>query len=518
MLPYRSFFIASLLLFFCGWTVFSCRVKETYPGETADREVAEKHCQSCHQLPTPDLVDKTIWTSYVFPKMGPLLGINSFEGKQYKQEKGLLNSYLFPEQPMLSEQEWKAIIRYYTTLAPAAMPPQGKREAIRPTLPLFKVHTPSFDYPTPTLSLVKIDTSTQRIYFGDAERGTLSYTDSHLKQAVSRQVGVGPVQLDRQATGFRLLTMGNFHPSDFTTGQVQDFASDTTQPKNILDGLGRPTSVAYHDLNGDGKEDIVVCGFGYYTGKLNWYEKTDRISFMNQTGYTEHVLNANAGAIQVAIRDFNNDRKPDLLVLMAQADEGFDLYLNAGEGKFMEPQRLLRFSPSFGSNSFQLVDFDKDGHVDIIATNGDNGDYRQIRKNYHGVRIYLNDGRNHFSEKYFYPINGITKAIAADFDADGDLDMATVAYFPDYERSPEESFVYLENRGDFRFEAFTFPEVGTGRWQVMDAGDADRDGDLDLVLGSCVVNQYPAPEALRQQWKKLNYPVVLLENTGKTAR
>lgn len=515
MSSYRPLVIASFLLVLGILLGVSCKTKETYSGETSDREIAEKHCQSCHQLPTPDLVDKTTWTSYVFPKMGPLLGINSFEGKAYKQEKGLLNSYLFPEQPMLSEQEWKAIIRYYTTLAPATMPPQGKRPAIHSTLPLFKVHTPAFTYPTPALSLVKVDTTTGRIYFGDAERGTLSYTDAQLKQVTSKHVGVGPVQWDRQATGFRLLTMGNFHPSDFTTGQIQDVASDSTQPKNILDGLSRPTSAAYHDLNGDGKEDIVVCGFGYYTGKLNWYEKTDHISFMNQTGYIEHGLNANAGAIQVAVRDFNNDQKPDLLVLMAQADEGFDLYLNAGEGKFLPAQRLLRFSPSFGSNSFQLADFNKDGYLDIIATNGDNGDYKQIRKNYHGVRIYLNDGHNHFSEKYFYPINGITKAIAADFDKDGDLDIASVAYFPDYERSPEESFVYLENRGNFQFETATFAEAGVGRWQVMDAGDVDKDGDLDLVLGSCVMDLYPAPDALRKQWKQLNYPIVWLENTTK---
>ncbi len=509
-------FLQRIILFLVLVVAVACRGKETYPGEADDLAIAEKHCQSCHQLPTPGLVDKATWQSYVFPKMGPMLGIDSFEGKAYKQEKGLLNSYLFPEQPLVTEQEWKAIIRYYSTLAPDTLPPQEKHAPIQIALNRFKVHTPEFSYDNPALSLVKIDSSTGKIYFGAAEQGVLSYTDKDLKQVTSRQVGVGPVQLDKQGDAFRLLTMGNFHPSDFTSGQVQYFASDTSRSELVLDALSRPTHVAYGDLNGDGKEDLLVCGFGYYTGKLSWFEKTKRVPYMPQPGYEEHVLDANAGAIQAAIRDFNGDNKPDVLVLMAQGNEGFDLYLNAGEGKFQAPQRLLQFSPSFGSNSFQLVDFDNDGRMDIVATNGDNGDYKQIMKNYHGVRVYLNNGNYHFTEQYFYPVNGIVKAIPADFDNDGDLDIATISYFPDYEHTPQESFVYLENKGNFQFTASTFPEFDMGRWQVMDAGDVDHDGDLDLVLGSCVLSIYPVPDAFAQKWKKLQYPFILLENTTQT--
>ncbi len=52
-----------------------------------------------------------------------------------------------------------------------------------------------------------------------------------------------------------------------------------------------------------------------------------------------------------------------------------------------------------------------------------------------------------FNQKYFFPINGCYKAMARDFDGDGDLDIATISFFADYEHQPEEGFVYLENKG-----------------------------------------------------------------------
>ena len=182
------------------------------------------------------------------------------------------------------------------------------------------------------------------------------------------------------------------------------------------------------------------------------------------------------------IRDFNKDGKPDIMVLMAQAQEHISIYYNEGQGKFSE-KKVISLPPVYGASYFELIDFNKDGFQDILLTNGDNWDLSPIRKNYHGIRIYLNDGKDNFKEAWFYPMYGASKALARDFDNDGDLDIAAISFYSDLDK-PEQGFIYLTNEGGFNFKAFSTPEAAVGKWLTMEAGDFDRDGDIDLVLGS----------------------------------
>ncbi|PYJ02999.1 MAG: hypothetical protein DME25_14035 [Verrucomicrobia bacterium] len=219
------------------------------------------------------------------------------------------------------------------------------------------------------------------------------------------------------------------------------------------------------------------------------------------------------GGIRSEVRDFNGDGRPDILGMMAQAREGLYLFLNQGQGRF-QMETVLEVPPAWGLAGFEVVDFNKDGHLDLVVANGDNGDLALPMKNYHGVRIYLNDGKNHFTEAFFYPLHGAYKAVARDFDGDGDLDLAAIAFYPDFEQERPESFVYLENQGGMRFEAFTCAESNAGRWLVMDVGDLDGDGDDDLVLGSFVrgPTTVPVPPALRDRWRSEGAALLLLEN------
>ncbi|MEZ4934360.1 MAG: VCBS repeat-containing protein [Saprospiraceae bacterium] len=147
----------------------------------------------------------------------------------------------------------------------------------------------------------------------------------------------------------------------------------------------------------------------------------------------------------------------------------------------------------------------------MIYTNGDNADFPPINKPYHGIRIFENDGKNNFKEIFFYPLHGAYNAIPADFDKDGDLDIAAISFFPDFKNTPEEGFIYLENKGKWKMEASTFNGVEKGRWIVMDAGDLDEDGDLDLILGSLAFEVIPKM-GLVDKWVKNGLPYILLEN------
>jgi hypothetical protein len=114
-------------------------------------------------------------------------------------------------------------------------------------------------------------------------------------------------------------------------------------------------------------------------------------------------------------------------------------------------------------------------------------------------------------------MNGAYGVFAADFDGDGDLDIAAISWFPDYEKYPDEGFVYLRNDGGGRFQPFVLPETRQGRWLVMDVADLDGDGDPDVVMGSFPEGPRTTfiPEEVLNGWATNRVSVMILENTSR---
>src|SRR5690606_7710482 len=128
--------------------------------------------------------------------------------------------------------------------------------------------------------------------------------------------------------------------------------------------LGRPTQVRAADLDTNGTTDYLVCAYGLFAGELAWYPSPGR----------KYVIHQAPGALQAEISDVNDDGRPDIWALFAQGDESLYLFTNQG-GRGFKKERLLRFPPSYGSSSFEIHDFNNDGHPDILYTCGDNADF-----------------------------------------------------------------------------------------------------------------------------------------------
>lgn len=202
----------------------------------------------------------------------------------------------------------------------------------------------------------------------------------------------------------------------------------------------------------------------------------------------------------------------DIITLFAQGDEGISIFYNDGQGGFRE-ERVLRFNPSYGSVYFELVDFNNDGSLDILYCNGDNGDYPPVLKDYHGIRIFENDGNNNFEQVYFFPMYGAYKCSAADFDLDEDLDIIAISYFPDFQAEQRQDFVYLKNLGNYSFSPQFLQKDIPSRWVTFDIGDLDGNGYKDIVLGAFGTYQ----DTTSQYDKTLQEAnsLLLLKNLGK---
>lgn len=115
-------------------------------------------------------------------------------------------------------------------------------------------------------------------------------------------------------------------------------------------------------------------------------------------------------------------------------------------------------------------------------------------------------------------MNGACKAMARDFDGDGDFDIASISYFPDYEHRPEESFLYWDNKGGDSYQPFSFPQADAGRWLTMDAGDLDGDGNIDIVLGNAKFPLGNIPPAIMKKWNNGSPSWLLLKNKSSRSK
>ncbi|MGV3589089.1 MAG: FG-GAP-like repeat-containing protein [Adhaeribacter sp.] len=475
------------------------------------KDLANAYCQACHALPAPGLLDKATWQNKVLPQMGLRLGlpapnINPFLDKQPDEIYALIKAGIYPQKPLIAAQDWQKIVAYYTQAAPEklTLPALTKLDT---TLNNFSVIIPDLNKGKPALTtLIKYETQAKELWVGDL-RNWLFRLNHSLKAIDSVHLQAVPVDLIKTSAGYNVVNIGSILPTDKATGNIYQVLATAKEKSTgiLLKDLHRPVNIIEADLNQDKLPDLVVCNYGYNFGSLVVYFN------LGKGKYEPVTLKNLPGARKAEIKDLNHDGLPDIIALFAQGTETLKVFYNQGNGKFAE-ENLVQFPPVYGTNYFQLVDFNQDGHLDILFANGDNADYSFMLKPYHGIRIWLNNGKNKFRQKYFFQMPGAWKAVAHDFDQDGDLDIAAISYFPDFERSPERGFIYLEQTAQFNFTAATFKQSQLGHWFTLETADYDQDGDEDIVLGSFTNSLSPVPPGIRQNWLTNGPGILVLQN------
>jgi hypothetical protein len=407
--------------------------------------------------------------------MGAFYGI--YEGKLRQsylknEAEAAYIGQVYPLSPLMDSLEWVAIRDYFVAGAEDVL---ELTEAPTTLLIMdqFKVHPiagPPGESRRPLTTMIATDPELGQIYAGGqvGKQGVLHRYSSDHQHLSSLPTATPPVAYNDQLQSF--LEIGSLVPSDLPLGRLQSLAD--TSLRILLDSLRRPLNVISIDLNLDGQPETVVAEYGNMTGRLRAYPEMGEAYNLTET----------PGAIRLRAADLNEDGQEDLIVLFAQGDERIDVFYASENGP--KRQNLLRFPPSYGSSDLELADYDEDGYLDLIYSNGDNYDYQPIPKPYHGIRIFENRGNNEFSEAWFYPMDGAYGVEADDFDGDGDIDLAAIAYFIPPAKRSIYSFVYLEQEDKGKFQPFGF-EKSTGQHFIcLTKADTDQDGDQDLLIGN----------------------------------
>ena len=249
------------------------------------------------------------------------------------------------------------------------------------------------------------------------------------------------------------------------------------------------------DVNNDGLEDFYIGGASGSVGVLMIQGANQSFRKSNQNGWSQDAVSEDVGAL---FFDADGDNDLDLYVVSGgnEFDQGNKahidrLYLNNGKGHFSKSKQALPNAAISGSCVI-ANDFDRDGDQDLFIGG------RQVPGKYgHPASSRLlqnNNGKfTDITSKSCAEWNSlgmVTDAIWIDFDDDEQIDLVIAGEWMPIT-------FYKNDKGSF---VNATEQYGTGKttgwWNKLAAVDVDSDGDLDLVAGNLGLNiKYKSSES-----------------------
>jgi hypothetical protein len=468
------------------------------------KEQVETACSHCHAFPKPDTFPRSAWREEV--------------EQAYRFAAAGNMRLLLP--PIDS------VVTYFEERAPEQLPPAVFTRADTPlpvqfrrtSCPLLRQadQSDATDIAVSNVNLVHLsDPKKLDILVSEMRGGRILLYKPYEANPSWKLLATQPhpahtevVDLDQDGIKDILVAnLGSFTPVDAHVGSVvwlRGQPDGTFKPYTLLNDVGRVADVQAADFNGDGKIDLIVAAFG-------WRETGEIIYLENQTTdwdhpkFVPHIVDERHGTIHVPVTDLNGDGKPDFIALISQQHEKVVAFLNDGQGHFHAETIYEAQNPGYGSSGIQLVDMNGDGLVDVLYTNGDVLDKPYLLKPYHSIQWLENPGRGKFPWVHhpLTPLYGVHRAVAADIDGDGKMDVIGVSFlprmhFPERGERKLDSIIVLRQTEKGQFERHSL-ETGENDYVSCAVGDLYGTGRPDLVVG-----HFDSPNGqLLSIWKNL---------------
>ncbi len=284
-----------------------------------------------------------------------------------------------------------------------------------------------------------------------------------------------------------LLKLTNDSGLDFKHNQedVIDFNIQRTLPHKYSQ---YGPALAVGDINGDLLDDLFIGGSSGKQGVFYTQKPTGKFELMKTNPFTEKIKESeDAGAL---FFDADNDGDQDLYIVSGGFEWPKDdlhyqhrLYKNNGHGIFNLDQTSLPQITASGS-CVRAADFDADGDLDLFA----GGRVVPGQYPFAAQSFLLQNDNGQFSDvtiKYaplLTNLGMVTDALWSDFDNDGKIDLVIAG-----ELMP---ISFLKNNGSSFDLIISGLEEHKGWWNSIVPSDFDHDGDTDYIVGNLGENNY----------------------------
>ncbi|WP_094766772.1 VCBS repeat-containing protein [Pseudozobellia thermophila] len=245
--------------------------------------------------------------------------------------------------------------------------------------------------------------------------------------------------------------------------------------------------LAKGDVNGDGLEDIFICGAKGQAGQLFLQQKNHSFKRVDNP----FPQDREAEDTDALFFDADNDGDLDLYVVGGGHEFDPDapalqdrIYINNGRGGFTRDESRLPQMLVNGS-CVKAADFDGDGDLDLfVGGRSVPGRYPVPPRSY----LLENNGTGHFKDVTTDKGGAlafagmVTDALFTDFNGDGMNDLMVVGEF-----TAVRSF---ENTGEKFVETTDLAglQKTSGWWNRIASADFDGDGDPDYIVGNFGLN------------------------------